>query len=215
LIDWEMLVSDALDYLLKVRPDAMAHYFRFIKEAGRELDPKTRALISVITKVHAQTEAGFKQYLRRALKDGARPAERLDALLMAFPALGLTKIVWAVDILLRMNLPEFAVASINGTQGWHVLGDLDEFEIAETAFIERDGRRLFVHRSAVEFLVYDARCPHRGTLIPEAALRGSRVTCPRHEWEFEISDGRCVAGGETPLTRLPNKSKGEQLFAYW
>ena len=33
-------------------------------------------------------------------------AEVLDALLMAFPALGLAKIVWAVDILLALDLPE-------------------------------------------------------------------------------------------------------------
>lgn len=93
-------MSKALDYLVKARPDAMGHYFRFLKAAGSALDPKTRSLISVITKVHPQTETGLKQYVKRALKDGATGAEILDALLMAFPALGLTKIVWAVDVLL-------------------------------------------------------------------------------------------------------------------
>ena len=85
-------MSDALDYLVKARPDAVGHYFRFLKAAGAKLDPKTRALISVITKVHSQTERGFRQYLVRALNEGATPAEVLDALLMAFPALGMAKI---------------------------------------------------------------------------------------------------------------------------
>ncbi|MBL8316896.1 MAG: carboxymuconolactone decarboxylase family protein, partial [Burkholderiaceae bacterium] len=80
-------MSDALNYLVKVRPDAMGHYFKFLKETGRHLDPKTRALISVITKVHAQTERGLKQYLKRALAEGCSAAEVIDALLMAFPAL--------------------------------------------------------------------------------------------------------------------------------
>ena len=48
-------MSDALSYLVKVRPEAMGHYFAFLKETGRHLDPKTKALISVITKVHGQT----------------------------------------------------------------------------------------------------------------------------------------------------------------
>jgi SulP family sulfate permease len=74
---------------------------------GKHLDPKTRNLISVITKVHAQTERGLRQYLKRALRAGCTPAEVLDALLMAFPALGLAKIVWAVDIILAMDLPGF------------------------------------------------------------------------------------------------------------
>ncbi|MFO1268092.1 MAG: hypothetical protein U1F67_15755 [Rubrivivax sp.] len=49
--------SDALSYLVKARPEAMGHYFAFLKDAGSHLDPKTRALISVITKVHAQPSA--------------------------------------------------------------------------------------------------------------------------------------------------------------
>jgi len=66
-------MSDALGYLIKSRPEAMKSYFSFLKEAGKHLDPKTRSLISVITKVDSQTEKGFRQYLPRALRDGATP----------------------------------------------------------------------------------------------------------------------------------------------
>ena len=105
-------MSDALTFLVKARPEAMGHYFAFLKDAGKHLDPKTRDLISVITKVHSQTERGLRQYLKRALRDGCTPAEVLDALLMAFPALGLAKIVWAVDVILAMDLPEFRAAGL-------------------------------------------------------------------------------------------------------
>jgi len=100
-------MSDALDWLLAVRPGPMQAYFSFLKQAGGSLDPKTRSLISVITKVGAQTERGFRQYLKRALRDGATADEVIDALLMAFPLLGFSKIVWAVDQLIAMDLPEF------------------------------------------------------------------------------------------------------------
>ncbi|MEE9286569.1 MAG: hypothetical protein V3W33_00675 [Gammaproteobacteria bacterium] len=53
-------MSDALDYLFRVRPEVIKPYFKFLKEGGRRLDAKTRALISVITKVAAQTEPGFR-----------------------------------------------------------------------------------------------------------------------------------------------------------
>jgi nitrite reductase/ring-hydroxylating ferredoxin subunit len=208
-------MSDALDYLLKVRPEAMGHYFRFLGEAGRHLDPKTRALISVITKVHAQTEAGFRQYLRRALKEGARPLEILDALLMAFPALGLTKIVWAVDVLLRMDLPEFKADALTGATDWHHVGEVGGFEVDETARVDADGRPLFVHRAATGFRVYDAHCPHQDTAIPADALKGTRLTCPKHGWEFDVEDGRCVKGGERPLRLLPSKLVEDSLLAFW
>src|SRR5512144_642711 len=100
-------MSDALDFLVRARPQAMGHYLAFLKDCGSRLDPRTRNLISVITKVHAQTERGLRQYLQRALREGCTAEEVLDALLMAFPALGLAKIVWAVDVILAMNLPQF------------------------------------------------------------------------------------------------------------
>jgi hypothetical protein len=32
-------MSNALDYLVKVRPDAIGPYLAFLKQAGRHLDP--------------------------------------------------------------------------------------------------------------------------------------------------------------------------------
>ena len=115
-------MSDALNYLVKARPEAVGHYFAFLKDCGRHLDPKTRNLISVITKVDAQTERGFRQYLGRALREGCTRPEVLDALLMAFPTLGLAKIVWAVDLILAMDLPEFQPGALRRRRGdWHDL----------------------------------------------------------------------------------------------
>ena len=72
-------MSDALNYLVKARPEAMTSYFTFLKKAGDHLDTRSRDLISVITKVAVQTEGGFKQYLTRALRNGATPNEIIDA----------------------------------------------------------------------------------------------------------------------------------------
>ena len=139
-------MSDALSYLLAVRGDALGHYFKFLKDAGKHLDPKTRNLISVISKVHSQTEGGLKQYLMRALREGATPLEVIDALMMAFPTLGLAKIVWATEIILEMDIPEFRPDMINGQPSWHDVGATMDFKDQETARVACDGRELFVNR---------------------------------------------------------------------
>jgi nitrite reductase/ring-hydroxylating ferredoxin subunit/alkylhydroperoxidase/carboxymuconolactone decarboxylase family protein YurZ len=208
-------MSDALSYLVKARPEAMGHYFKFLKEAGKHLDPKTRALISVITKVHAQTDRGFRQYLSRALREGCTPAEVLDALLMAFPALGLAKIVWAVDILLDMDLPEFQADAMGFPGAWHDVMAADELAVGATLRVDCGGRGLFVHRTAAEFRVYDSRCPHQTTNIPHLALAGTRLTCPKHEWAFDITTGECIAKGTEPLRRWESKIENGRLLAYW
>ncbi len=208
-------MSDALNFLVKARPEAMGHYFSFLKEAGRSLDPKTRNLISVITKVHAQTERGLRQYLARALREGCTPAEIVDALLMAFPALGLARIVWAVDVIIDMDLPEFQPDAMGIDGEWHDLIAAAEVAVGETRRVERDGRGLFVHRTADGYRVYDSRCPHQGTDIPLLALEGTRLTCPKHEWAFDIVSGACVARGSTPLKRFKSRVEGGRLLAYW
>ena len=208
-------MSAALDYLLKARPEAMGHYFAFVKDAGKHLDPKTRNLISVITKVHAQTERGFRQYLGRALREGCTPVEVLDALLMAFPALGLAKIIWAVDIILAMDIPDFRLDTLAQAGQWHDLMASSDLVSGETRRIEKDGRGLFVHRNERTYQVYDSRCPHQSTNIPQLALQGNTLTCPKHQWTFDTATGNCIANGNSGLTRFESRVSKGRLQALW
>jgi nitrite reductase/ring-hydroxylating ferredoxin subunit/alkylhydroperoxidase/carboxymuconolactone decarboxylase family protein YurZ len=208
-------MSDALNYLVKARPEAMTSYFTFLKKAGDHLDTRTRDLISVITKVAVQTEPGFKQYLTRALRNGATPNEVIDALLMAFPVLGLAKIVWATEILLEMDIPEFRPENLDASPQWHDVAAEADLPVNEITFLETAGRHLFVYRSADDIRVYDSRCPHQVTDIPHLALDGKRLTCPKHHWAFDIETGECVEKGNRPLRRFEHKLESGRLLAYW
>lgn len=208
-------MSDALNYLIKARPEAMGSYFSFLKKAGEHLDPKTRDLISVITKVAVQTEPGFRQYLTRALREGCTPNEIIDALLMAFPVLGLAKIVWATEILLDMDIPEFRPENLGAEPDWHKIVAVDEVPMQETRYLEVDGRHLFVYRTPESIQVYDSRCPHQVTDIPHLALDGRQLTCPKHGWAFDLATGACVEKGNRPLNRFQHKEENGWLMAYW
>ncbi|KAA3630534.1 MAG: carboxymuconolactone decarboxylase [Proteobacteria bacterium] len=208
-------MSDALDYLLAARPEAMGPYFKFLKESSKHLDTRTRDLISVISKVHVQTEKGFRQYLARALRNGASPDEVIDALLMAFPILGLAKITWAVNILLDMDIPEFRPESLAAAEGWHPVAPVTALSDGETQRFDCDGRHLFVRRDGETIRVYDSRCPHQVTDIPHLALEGTTLTCPKHHWQFDITTGECIAKGSHPLKQFESKVENGQLLAWW
>ncbi len=207
-------MSDALSYLMKIRPEAMRSYFDFIRKSGRHLDRKTRAIISLITKVDNQTETGFRQYLVRALQAGVTPDEVIDALLVAFPTLGLSKIVWAVDILLAMDIPEFRPEVLGERAEWHPITPLEGIG-AGASYHHCDGRDLFVYRLDDTLRVYDTRCPHQATPIPELALSGNVLTCPRHHWKFDITTGECIEHGNRPLHQFEVKLENGMLCAYW
>jgi len=209
-------MSNALSYLIKARPEAMTAYFTFLKDTGKHLDPKTRSLISVITKIDSQTERGLRQYLPRALRDGASPHEVLDAILMAFPTLGLAKIIWAIDILLDMDIPEFSLEYLDAETGWHDLIDIKDVKQGGITYVDDcDGRSLFIYRSGDEFRVYDSRCPHQVTNIPHLALSGKRLTCPKHLWAFDVTTGECVDKGTRPLREFDSRVRQGRLEAIW
>nr|VFK14221.1 MAG: Ferredoxin subunit of nitrite reductase or a ring-hydroxylating dioxygenase [Candidatus Kentron sp. LPFa] len=209
-------MSDALDYLIKAKPDAIKPYFAFLKEAGAHLDTRSRDLISVITKVAVQTDKGFRQYLARALRNGATPNEVLDALLMAFPVLGLSKIIWAVDIILDMDIPDFYPENLLGEARWRDVMGIADIKDGEVNYQECDKRNLFVYRnSAGDIRVYDSRCPHQVTNIPHLAVDGLKLTCPKHGWVFDIATGECIEKGAHPLRGLETKVENNRLMARW
>ena len=224
-------MSDALAFLVKARPEAMGHYLAFLKDCGTRLDPKTRCLISVITKVHAQTERGLRQYVKRALREGCSMEEVLDALLMAFPALGLSRIVWAVDVLLAMGLPEVqALASLAPARvipvaatpsppapppRWHDLMPAADLQPGQVLRVDSDGRSVFVRRQGRSVVAWDSRCPHQDTDIPHLALKGHTLTCPRHGWTFDLATGQGLQPGTQPLTRWPARVKAGRVQGRW
>ncbi|MGA9575255.1 MAG: Rieske 2Fe-2S domain-containing protein, partial [Lysobacterales bacterium] len=157
-----------------------------------------------------------RQYLPRAIRDGASPNEILDAILMAFPTLGLAKIVWAIDILLDMDIPEFRLEALDAQPEWHDLANWDDVSDGEITYLDgRDGRNVFIWRSGETCKVYDSRCPHQVTDIPHLALSGQQLTCPKHQWVFDVSTGECVDKGTRPLRQFDSRVKEGRLQASW
>ncbi|MFO1268090.1 MAG: Rieske 2Fe-2S domain-containing protein [Rubrivivax sp.] len=104
----------------------------------------------------------------------------------------------------------------------------------QTLRVEREGRGLFVHRLAAaradsaepsarssppgssdEWRVWDSRCPHETTDIPHLALQGCTLTCPKHEWVFDVRSGACIQKGTRPLHHLPSRESQGRLLAQW
>jgi nitrite reductase/ring-hydroxylating ferredoxin subunit len=63
--------------------------------------------------------------------------------------------------------------------------------------------------------VYDSRCPHQTTNIPHLALEGHTLTCPKHQWAFDIRSGACVHKGTRALKQWPSKVVKGRLLAQW
>jgi len=125
---------------------------------------------------------------------------------MAFPALGLSKIVWAVDVLLASDLPEFRLDAV-APATWHRIGALDAFAAPFDARRVRGphAARLPRERRLRPCMTTTARTS--ATPIPLEALEGGQLRCPKHGWTFDIATGACTANGRPPAQALPEQDR--------
>lgn len=188
-------MSKALNYLAATRPEAATHLLGFYKNSVKALDDKTRHLIQIVTKVTVGTERGLRQYAPKALKAGASKEEILDAVLMAFPAAGLPKVLDAIDILIELELlPELPSATpVPEMAEVRPLGLLKEFPLARMHCVHTPHDRYLVYRLDEERVkVYSAKCPHAKANLCKGVDHGDRVECKVHNWVFDLNQGDCL-----------------------
>jgi len=206
--------SRGLAYLSRVRPEAMSHLLKFFGESARHLDPKTRFLISVVTKVINFSPRGLEQYVKRALKEGATPDEVIDAVLCAYPCAGLTKVVDAVDVILDLELPGFE-ATAPGTallaeetpapsrdpaspaatldaSRWVSVASPEEIPPGGALHVHAGAFNLALFNVGGRLLAVDNKGPHRAGPLAHGAVTGTVVTCPLHAWKFNLESGDSV-----------------------
>jgi nitrite reductase/ring-hydroxylating ferredoxin subunit len=47
------------------------------------------------------------------------------------------------------------------------------------------------------------------------ALQGTTLTCPKHQWAFDVKSGECIKTGNTPLRQWECKVVKGRLMAQW
>ena len=114
-----------------------------------------------------------------------------------------------------MDIPEFRVEYLDATAGWHELLPTDKIPDGKVTYAAADGRNLFHLPRRRRNARVRLRCPHQVTNIPHLALEGSRLTCPKHQWAFDIKTGKCVEKGNRPLKHFETKVENGKLYARW
>jgi nitrite reductase/ring-hydroxylating ferredoxin subunit len=74
--------------------------------------------------------------------------------------------------------------------GFERLVSLDELQPCHTRVLDHRGQKVMLVRLGDEVRVYDARCPHARTVIPETRLGDDLlIECPMHGARFSAEDG--------------------------
>ncbi len=203
-------MSERLDFLIQTRPEAATAYMTFLKESGRHLDDKTRFLISLVTKVISGANKGLKQYVPHAIRAGASGQELIDAVLMSFPAAGLTKVLNAIEVLQEMNLPELKLENLKRKPQWITLISVNEILENKLTTKNTAGRSFIIYKSDDNIKVYDRQCPHLGNRLP-TNIDDHILTCKVHKWSFDLKTGLCIGKATRNLREYNSRINNEML----
>ncbi len=87
---------------------------------------------------------------------------------------------------------------------WIDIGHLDEVPLRGARLVKTHVGCIAVFRTA-EAQVYAATnsCPHKGGPLSEGIVHGQSVTCPLHNWVFDLNTGEAQGADDGRITTYP------------
>jgi nitrite reductase (NADH) small subunit len=87
------------------------------------------------------------------------------------------------------------------------LGSIEDVLSTDRAVVTvpATGTLVLILRTTRGVFAFENRCPHLGSSLADAEVRGRRLTCPAHGYQYDLASGQCVRGrlGPRRLTTYP------------
>ncbi|MBG6200528.1 nitrite reductase (NADH) small subunit [Labrenzia sp. EL_13] len=101
------------------------------------------------------------------------------------------------------------------TRSWVAIGDLMDIPREGARVVKTATGCIAVFRTVDdEVYALDDRCPHKGGPLSQGIVHGTSVTCPLHNWVFDLATGLAKGADEgsarTTVARIEN---GKVLLA--
>ena len=74
------------------------------------------------------------------------------------------------------------------------------------------GKQIAVFNVEGTLYAIDNICPHKGGPLGEGTLEGTKVTCPWHGWQFEVTTGKFLPAPDRGVASYPVKVEGDDVF---
>jgi NAD(P)H-dependent nitrite reductase small subunit len=68
---------------------------------------------------------------------------------------------------------------------------LEDLPVGQSRCLEFDDLQIGLFRHADGLFAIDNICPHRGAPLHDGFVSDKFVTCPWHQWQFQLDDGVC------------------------
>jgi nitrite reductase/ring-hydroxylating ferredoxin subunit len=76
--------------------------------------------------------------------------------------------------------------------GFRRVAGINDVPDGKRIVVEVDNKRIAVFNVKGIFYAIDSTCPHRGGPLGEGSLHGTRVNCPWHGSQFDVTSGHVL-----------------------
>lgn len=99
------------------------------------------------------------------------------------------------------------------TASWTEIGLLSDIPPQGARVVRTPQGCIAVFRTAGDrvFALND-RCPHKGGPLSEGIVHGEAVTCPLHNWVFDMNSGQAQGADEGAVATFPARVEGGRVF---
>jgi cell fate regulator YaaT (PSP1 superfamily)/nitrite reductase/ring-hydroxylating ferredoxin subunit len=92
------------------------------------------------------------------------------------------------------------------------VGRLDDLPEGRGRQVDLEGVTCAVYNVGGTIHATENRCPHAGGPLGEGELDGRVVTCPLHQWKFDVTTGQCQHLPPVKLKRYEVKVEGGEIW---
>ena len=88
----------------------------------------------------------------------------------------------------------------------------DEVSPGKCIGVKLEGNFIGIHNIEGQYYAVDNICPHVGGILHAGGLEDRVVICPIHQWQFDVTTGKCIWPGKCEIATYPVKVDGEYIF---
>ena len=82
---------------------------------------------------------------------------------------------------------------------WIFAGALSDFPEGAVRSMELGGQKVIVFRDGSSFTCFQNACAHLGFPIDDGEVENSIITCPYHQFQYDLASGECLTAPEVQL----------------
>jgi toluene monooxygenase system ferredoxin subunit len=96
---------------------------------------------------------------------------------------------------------------------WIEVATLDDLWAGDILGVEVEGEQiLLVYPESGAIRAYQGACPHQRALLADGDLQENILTCPGHNWQFDITTGQGVNPQNCRLYRYEVKLEDQRIY---